>query len=46
MAITGIVWMGYVPAMIGNLKAFLGPVDLDHYAEFLASCWYRSFPAR
>ena len=21
--------------MIGNLKAFLGPVDLDHYAEFL-----------
>jgi succinate dehydrogenase cytochrome b subunit len=36
MAITGIVWMGYVLVhMIGNLKAFLGPVDLDHYAEFL-----------
>jgi succinate dehydrogenase / fumarate reductase cytochrome b subunit len=36
MAITGIVWMGYVLAhMIGNLKAFLGPAELNHYAEFL-----------
>jgi succinate dehydrogenase / fumarate reductase, cytochrome b subunit len=36
MAITGIVWMGYVLAhMIGNLKMFLGPQDLNHYAEFL-----------
>ena len=35
MAITGIVWMGYVLAhMVGNLKAFLGPEDqIDHYAE-------------
>jgi succinate dehydrogenase / fumarate reductase cytochrome b subunit len=36
MAISGIVLMGYVLAhMIGNLKMFLGPADLDHYAEFL-----------
>jgi len=36
MAITGIAWMGYVLAhMIGNLKAFLGPAELNHYAEFL-----------
>lgn len=36
MAVTGIIWMGFVLAhMIGNLKAFLGPADFDHYAEFL-----------
>ena len=36
MAITGIAWMLYVLAhMVGNLKGFLGPQDLDHYAEFL-----------
>jgi succinate dehydrogenase / fumarate reductase cytochrome b subunit len=45
MAITGIVWMGYVLAhMVGNLKAFLGPEDLDHYAEFLRELLVPIFP--
>jgi succinate dehydrogenase / fumarate reductase cytochrome b subunit len=45
MAITGIAWMGYVLAhMIGNLKAFLGPEDLDHYGEFLRELLVPIFP--
>ncbi len=36
MAITGVVGMGYVFAhMVGNLKMYLGPEDIDHYGEFL-----------
>ena len=36
MAITGIAMIGFVVAhMIGNLKMYLGPEDIDHYAEFL-----------
>ena len=36
MAITGLIWVGYVVAhMIGNLKMFFGPEELDHYAEWL-----------
>src|SRR3954464_12548758 len=36
MAITGIALLGYVLAhMVGNLKAYLGPADMNHYAEFL-----------
>jgi succinate dehydrogenase / fumarate reductase cytochrome b subunit len=36
MAITGIVGMGYVIVhMLGNLKMFLGPEDINHYGEFL-----------
>ena len=36
MAITGIVLMGFVLAhMIGNLKMYLGPAELNHYGEFL-----------
>jgi succinate dehydrogenase / fumarate reductase cytochrome b subunit len=36
MAISGIIGMGYVFAhMVGNLKMFLGPEDLDEYAEWL-----------
>jgi len=36
MAITGIVWMGYVFAhMVGNLKMYLGPAEYDAYADFL-----------
>jgi succinate dehydrogenase / fumarate reductase, cytochrome b subunit len=36
MAITGIALMGYVLAhMIGNLKMYLGPEEIDHYGEFL-----------
>jgi succinate dehydrogenase / fumarate reductase cytochrome b subunit len=36
MAVTGIIWMGFVLAhMVGNLKSFLGPAEFNHYAEFL-----------
>lgn len=36
MALSGIAMMGYVLAhMIGNLKMFLGPEDINHYGEFL-----------
>src|ERR1700712_5706512 len=36
MAITGIGLMGFVIAhSIGNLKMYLGPIDFNHYAEFL-----------
>jgi succinate dehydrogenase / fumarate reductase, cytochrome b subunit len=36
MAITGIALMGYVFAhMVGNLKMYIGPEDLNHYGEFL-----------
>jgi succinate dehydrogenase / fumarate reductase, cytochrome b subunit len=36
MAITGIIWMGFVFAhMFGNLKMYLGPEEFNHYAEFL-----------
>jgi succinate dehydrogenase / fumarate reductase, cytochrome b subunit len=36
MAITGVVWMGYVFAhMVGNLKVYLGPESIDHYGDWL-----------
>jgi len=36
MAITGIVWMGYVLAhMAGNLKIYLGAEDINHYGHWL-----------
>jgi succinate dehydrogenase / fumarate reductase cytochrome b subunit len=36
MAITGIGLMGFVFVhMVGNLKMYLGPEDLNHYGEFL-----------
>jgi len=36
MAITGIALLGFVFAhMVGNLKAYLGPAEMNHYAEFL-----------
>jgi succinate dehydrogenase / fumarate reductase cytochrome b subunit len=36
MAVTGIMWMGYVLShMAGNLKIYLGAEDLNHYAEWL-----------
>ena len=36
MALTGIALMGFVFAhMIGNLKMYLGPAELNHYGEFL-----------
>lgn len=36
MAVTGIVWMGYVLThMAGNLKIYLGAEDINHYGEWL-----------
>src|SRR4051794_22353262 len=36
MAVSGIILMGYVLAhMIGNLKVYLGPEDMNRYAEWL-----------
>jgi succinate dehydrogenase / fumarate reductase cytochrome b subunit len=36
MAITGIVWLGYLLAhMIGNLKVYFGPEEINHYGEAL-----------
>jgi succinate dehydrogenase / fumarate reductase, cytochrome b subunit len=36
MAITGLIGVGYVIVhLIGNLKAYLGPEEIDHYGEFL-----------
>ena len=45
MALTGIGLLAYVLVhMIGNLKIFLGPEDLDHYAEALRTLLYPIFP--
>lgn len=45
MALTGIGLLGYVLVhMIGNLKVFIGPEDLDHYAESLRTLLYPIFP--
>ena len=36
MAISGMVLMGYVLAhMVGNLKMYLGPREINDYGEFL-----------
>jgi succinate dehydrogenase / fumarate reductase, cytochrome b subunit len=36
MAVTGILWMGYVLAhMAGNLKIYFGAEDINHYGEWL-----------
>ncbi|HSK91103.1 MAG TPA: succinate dehydrogenase cytochrome b subunit [Euzebyales bacterium] len=36
MAVTGVVWMGYIFAhMIGNLKIFVGPESINAYGEWL-----------
>jgi succinate dehydrogenase / fumarate reductase cytochrome b subunit len=38
VAVTGILFIGFVVAhMVGNLHAFQGPRQLDHYAEWLRS---------
>ena len=45
MALTGIGLLSYVLVhMIGNLKIFIGPEDLDHYAESLRTLLYPIFP--
>ena len=36
MAVTGIILFGFVTVhMLGNLQAYMGPVPMNHYAEFL-----------
>jgi succinate dehydrogenase / fumarate reductase cytochrome b subunit len=45
MAITGIMWMGYVLAhMAGNLKIYLGAEAVNHYAEWLRTLATPFFP--
>ena len=45
MAITGLIWMGYVFAhMVGNLKLYFGPEGFDAYAEFLRAILYPILP--
>ena len=47
MAVTGIIWMGYVLAhMIGNLKMYQGAEQLDGYAEFLKKLLYPLAPEK
>jgi succinate dehydrogenase / fumarate reductase cytochrome b subunit len=45
MAITGIVFMLYVLLhMVGNLKMFYGPEELNEYSEFLRNILYPALP--
>ncbi len=45
MALTGVGLLTYVLVhMIGNLKIYLGPEDLDHYAEALRTLLYPIVP--
>jgi succinate dehydrogenase / fumarate reductase cytochrome b subunit len=45
MALTGIGLLAYIVVhMIGNLKIFIGPDDLDHYAHSLRTLLYPIFP--
>lgn len=45
MAVSGIIWMGFVFAhMFGNLKIYFGAEDYNHYAEFLRELLYPLLP--
>lgn len=45
MAITGVIWMGYVFAhMFGNLKLYQSPEAFNEYAEFLTRLLYPIVP--
>ncbi len=45
MAVTGIMWMGYVLAhMAGNLKIYMGAEDVNHYGEWLRTLLTPFFP--
>jgi succinate dehydrogenase / fumarate reductase cytochrome b subunit len=45
MAVTGIALMGYVFFhMLGNLKVFFGPEDINHYGEWLRELLVPFFP--
>ncbi|MEX2324406.1 MAG: succinate dehydrogenase cytochrome b subunit [Nitriliruptoraceae bacterium] len=45
MAITGVIWLGYVLAhMLGNLKLYQSAEDFNTYAEFLRRLLYPILP--
>ena len=45
MALTGVVWMGYVFAhMVGNLKLYTGQAEMDNYAVWLRELGYPVLP--
>jgi succinate dehydrogenase / fumarate reductase cytochrome b subunit len=45
MAVTGIVLLGFVLVhMVGNLKAYLGPTEMNHYGEGLRDLFEPIFP--
>jgi succinate dehydrogenase / fumarate reductase, cytochrome b subunit len=45
MALTGIMLMGYVFVhMVGNLKVYFGPEDINHYGEWLRDLLVPFFP--
>lgn len=45
MALTGIALMGFVFVhMVGNLKMYLGPEEMNHYSEFLRELLVPFFP--
>ncbi len=45
MAISGVVWLGYVFAhMLGNLKLYQSPAEFNRYAEFLRELLYPILP--
>jgi succinate dehydrogenase / fumarate reductase cytochrome b subunit len=45
MAITGLIGVGYVVAhMIGNLKMYFGPEEIDHYGEWLRELLVPALP--
>ena len=45
MALTGITLMGFVFVhMVGNLKMYFGPADLDSYAQWLKTIGYPLLP--
>ncbi|MQC18172.1 MAG: succinate dehydrogenase [Chloroflexi bacterium] len=47
MAITGVIGLGYVAGhMFGNLKIYLGPEELNHYAEGLRTFGYPLVPEK
>ncbi len=47
MAITGVIGLGYVAGhMFGNLKMYLGPEELNYYAEALRTVGYPLVPEK
>lgn len=45
MAITGLMLLGFVLFhMVGNLKLYMGPEDINHYGEFLRDLLVPLFP--